>query len=318
MASGQGRNIGASVRARLRNLAGDRGEDFEYLLGRYAIESLLRRLTVSKYRDHFVLKGAMLFVLWGIEQHRVTRDVDFLGFGDMSPQNLARIFQEITENPVADDGVDFLSESITSELIREQDRYGGTRIHLRAVIARAEVVVQIDVGVGDDAPGCETATFPTLLGGVAPVLRAYTPEQSIAEKCHVMVELGIANSRMKDYFDILLLSALFRFELESLSNSIKRTFNRRKTSIPHGVPLGLSEKYGRDFSKSLQWKAFLRKTRREDAHRELDEVVHNVASFLLPPLKYAGSGDGDSRMVWDPNESVWLDEEKRITPQTPS
>ncbi|MCC5875772.1 MAG: nucleotidyl transferase AbiEii/AbiGii toxin family protein [Candidatus Sumerlaeia bacterium] len=285
MAGGQGRDIGASVRARLRNLAGDRGEDFEFLLGRYAIESLLRRLTASAYQDRFVLKGAMLFVLWGIEKHRVTRDVDFLGFGDMSPEVLAQIFREVVANPVIEDGVYFLSDSVTSQLIREQDRYGGTRIHIRAVIARAEVIVQIDVGVGDDAPGCEMATFPTLLDGIAPVLRAYTPVLSIAEKCHAMVEFGIANSRMKDYFDILLLSASFRFELERLGSSIRRTFIRRGTALPSGIPVGLSDEYGADHAKSLQWKAFLRKTWREDVPHDLDETVKRVAAFLLPPLK---------------------------------
>lgn len=306
MAPRKGRDIAASVRARLRQLAGQRGEDFEYLLGRYAIESLLRRLAASPHHDRFVLKGAMLFVLWGMEKHRVTRDVDFLGFGELSPESLARIFREITMAPGIEDGVTFLAESVKADLIRREDPYGGTRVEVRAVIARAEIRVQIDVGAGDDAPGCRPAEFPTLLGGTPPVLRAYTPELAIAEKLHAMVDLGIANSRMKDYFDILVLSNTLRFGLEELSTAIRRTFLRRQTTLPSSRPIGLSEAFGADPQKLAQWRAFLRKNRRDDAPNDLLRVVRQLAQFLERPIQLASPGGQATAAFWDPHAREWV------------
>lgn len=88
-------NMAASVRQRLLNLARERGENFDYLLTRFGLERLLYRLANSPYRDRFILKGAMLFLLWGMDEHRPTRDADFLGFGENDTENLVAIFQEV-------------------------------------------------------------------------------------------------------------------------------------------------------------------------------------------------------------------------------
>jgi hypothetical protein len=120
--------MGASVRARLRALAGERGDDFEFLLGRYAIEGLLRRISASPHRDRFVLKGAMLFILWGLDGHRVTRDVDFLGFGNLSPESLLETFREALTVPVPPDGLVFLPDTLEAAPIREDNEYGGTMV----------------------------------------------------------------------------------------------------------------------------------------------------------------------------------------------
>jgi len=112
------RNVGASVRQRLLNLAHARGQPMELLLTRYALERLLHRLGLSPHRERFVLKGAMLLATWFDEPHRATRDVDLLGFGEAAADALLDTFREIMAVEV-DDGVIFdLKGSSTDTLLR--------------------------------------------------------------------------------------------------------------------------------------------------------------------------------------------------------
>ncbi len=192
-------NIGASVRARLLALARKRGEDFQLLLTRYVNERLLYRLSVSSHCRHFILKGAALFTLWTGKPHRATRDLDFLGFGDPSEAHVRAMFTEVLALQVPDDGVIFEAESLEVGPIREDQEYGGVRLLLAARVTSARVRLQIDVGFGDAiTPSAAEAEFPPLLDFPAPRLRAYPRETVIAEKLEAMVQLGIANSRMKD------------------------------------------------------------------------------------------------------------------------
>ncbi|MEE4218458.1 MAG: nucleotidyl transferase AbiEii/AbiGii toxin family protein [Xanthomonadales bacterium] len=108
----RGKNMAVSIRDRLLNLARERGKDFQLILTRYGLERLLYRLGKSDYRDLFVLKGAMLFMLWGDQSHRPTRDVDFLGFGDSSEGELRAIFRELCEIPVEGDGLTLIADSV--------------------------------------------------------------------------------------------------------------------------------------------------------------------------------------------------------------
>ena len=305
MANPEPKDIAASTRAKLRNLASADGHDFEFVLGRYAIEGLLRRLAASKHRDRFVLKGALLFVLWGIDRHRVTRDVDFLGFGSLNPGDLALVFREILSTPIQPDGLTFRIDTTRASPIRQENEYGGTRVVVVAELARAEVSVQIDVGIGDAVEHATAQEFPTLLGGVAPVLRAYPKEYSIAEKFHAMVELGGQNTRMKDYYDIFVLSRTFDFGLQPLARAINATFSRRRRALPVDLPFGLSTEMGGDALKNQQWSAFLRKSRVPLPHPCFAEIVANTASFLMPPCSEAAEPTGlHSR--WQPSVAAWV------------
>lgn len=177
------KNLAVSVLARLAQRRAETGEDFNVLLVRFSLERLLYRLCCSKHRDQFVLKGAMLFALWEPTIHRVTRDLDLLGFGNPTPDQLADIFRELCRMEVEADGVDFAPRSVVCEDIRAQDKYAGIRVKLRAGIGKAIVPLQVDVGFGDAltvAP--EEVTFPVLLGMAAPKLRAYSRETVVAEK----------------------------------------------------------------------------------------------------------------------------------------
>ena len=252
------RNVGASVRQRLLNLAQARGQPMELLLTRYALERLLHRLSVSPHRERFVLKGAMLLATWFDEPHRATRDVDLLGFGDAAEDALLGTFREIMAVEV-DDGVSFDLKGLRIEAIREEVEYGGSRIRTTAALAGARIPITVDIGFGDAVePGVEDIDLPVLLDMPSPHLRAYPPETVIAEKFHAMVVLGLANSRMKDYYDIWMLLSAFDIEHERLRRAIVATFARRSTVIPAAVPDGLSDAFATNPGKQRQWDAFAR------------------------------------------------------------
>lgn len=252
------RNVGASVRQRLLNLAHARGQPMELLLTRYALERLLHRLSLSLHRERFVLKGAMLLATWFDEPHRATRDVDLLGFGDAAEDALLDTFREIMAIEV-DDGVNFDLKGLRIEAIREEVEYGGSRLRTTAALAGARIPITVDIGFGDAVePGVDDIDLPVLLDMPSPHLRAYPPETVIAEKFHAMVVLGMANSRMKDYYDVWMLTGAFEVKPERLRRAIAATFARRTTAIPAEIPDGLSDAFATDPTKRRQWDAFAR------------------------------------------------------------
>ena len=251
-------NVGAFVRQRLLNLAHARGQPMELLLTRYALERLLHRLSLSPHRERFVLKGAMLLATWFDEPHRATRDVDLLGFGVAAEDALLRAFREIMAVEL-DDGVIFDLQGLRIEAIREEIDYGGSRLRTTAALAGARIPITVDIGFGDAVePGVEDIDLPVLLDMPSPQLRAYPPETVIAEKFHAMVVLGRANSRMKDYYDVWMLTSAFEIEHQRLRRAIMATFERRNTVIPSVTPDGLSDAFANDIGKRRQWDAFAR------------------------------------------------------------
>ena len=176
-------NLAASVRQRLLTLSRTEKRDFQEVLTRFALERLLYRLGHTVYRDQFVLKGALLFLLWSTEIHRFTQDMDLLGYGEPAPEHWIAVFRAACQAEVQDDGLVFEAETVAGRLIREEDIYSGVRITLRARLEQARIPMQVDIGLGDAVvPDPEEADFPPLLDFPAPHLRAYRRETSIAEK----------------------------------------------------------------------------------------------------------------------------------------
>ena len=279
------RDVGASVRARLLNLARQKGQALDLLLTRYAIERLLHRLSISPHRDRFVLKGAMLMTTWFDDPHRPTRDVDFLGYGDPAPEPMLATFRDICAID-AGDGISFDVEGLRVELIREELDYGGLRLRTTAALAGARITIVIDVGFGDAIePGVEEVELPVLLDLPSPRLRAYARETVIAEKFQAMVVLGLANSRMKDFYDVWMLSRSYDFNEDRLSRAIEATFDRRGTEVPVDEPEALSQVFANDEAKQRQWAAFVRDLGIDVP--ALDVVVSNLAEFLLPHARRA-------------------------------
>ena len=279
------RDVGASVRARLLTLARQKGQAFDLLLTRYANERLLHRLSLSPHRSRFVLKGAMLMTTWFDDPHRPTRDVDFLGYGDPTPEAMLVTFREICAIEV-DDGIVFDVDALRVELIREELEYGGLRLRTTGALAGARISVIIDIGFGDAIePGIEEVNLPVLLDLPQPRLRVYARETVIAEKFQAMVMLGLANSRMKDFYDVWTLSRSYDFDEDRLSRAIAATFERRGTAIPFEAPVALTQTFATDVGKQRQWAAFVR-----DLAIEIpvfEAVVADLAGFLMPYARHA-------------------------------
>ena len=286
------KNASASVAARLLSRAREQDEDYQFVLARYAIERLIWRLGRSQYAEAFVLKGAMMFLVWTGEVYRPTKDLDLLARVSHTADRLKSVFEEICQAPVEDDGITFLAESIQAGQIREDQAYGGLRVTMRALLGKIRIPVQIDVGFGDAVtPDPVQSHFPVLLQqSESPVVLAYPRETTIAEKLEAIVSLGMANSRMKDYYDIYVLLRRFPFEGPLLSAAVRATFKRRQTPFPSETPLGLSSEFASDSAKLAQWKAFQKGKGFKLPPPELTEAVREIRDFLLPPLKKAADG----------------------------
>jgi Nucleotidyl transferase AbiEii toxin, Type IV TA system len=277
------RNVGASVRARLLDRARKDNGDLQNFLTRYALERLLYRLSLSPEREHFVLKGAMLFIAWLRNPFRPTQDLDLLGSGDDDAAAILQRFKTICTIEVPDDGVVFDVERLRAEPIREEAQYGGVRVKTNATIGGARVPIQIDVGFGDVVtPEPVEFDYPTLLDSPSPRLKAYPPETVVAEKFEALVSIGVANTRMKDFYDLWMMAQYFPFEGPLLATALRRTFERRRTAWPVGAPLGLSEEFTK--AKETLWRAFLTRERLGAAPVEFPKLVADLRAFLLPLL----------------------------------
>jgi hypothetical protein len=295
------RDIAASVRARLLARSRQTGEDFQFLLQRYASERFLYRLGESPHRDRYVLKGAMLFALWGGSLYRATRDLDFTGYGSSETDAVIAAVREICALPVADDGLAFDSATVMAEPIRETAEYNGLRVRLTATLAGARIPMQIDFGFGNAVePPATEAEYPTLLDLLAPRIRAYPHEAVVAEKFHAMTVLGEINSRYKDFYDIYALASQFGFDGERVARAIAATFDRRRTPIGATLPMALTPRFYADNRRAEQWRAYLTRNRLPGAPADWIEVGQLLQRFLQPPWQALSVGDPFSD-VWSPN-----------------
>jgi len=274
------RNPAASVRARLLNKARADGVDYQLLLTRYGLERFLYRLSVSRERDNFLLKGALLFDLWYDVPLRPTRDIDLLGFGLAEIPLLVAAFEGICAIEV-DDGMAFDAASIRADEIRKEANYAGIRLTLTGNIDGARCPVQIDVGYGDAVtPAPESARYPVMFGDMpAPALRVYPRYTVVAEKLEAIISLGMANSRMKDYFDLWVILRDAKLDQDILVQAVEATLNRRGTRKPLGLPIGLSEQFSSDRHKLTQWTAFI--NRNQLKALSLEETLQELRSALM-------------------------------------
>jgi predicted nucleotidyltransferase component of viral defense system len=277
--------LAVSVQVRLVRHAHALKIDPNLVLARYAAERLLYRLSRSPHADRFVLKGALMLLVWLGEAIRPTRDADLLGFGDINMETLREIFTELCVMEVEPDGLEFDESSLRVTPIRVEDAYGGQRATLVARLGAARLKVQVDVGIGDAVfPEPAWIEYPSLLDLPKPKLRAYRPETAIAEKLHAMVELGSKNSRMRDFFDIQALAAAESFEGAVLSRAISETFGRRRTTVPGDTPLGLTREFAETDGKAAQWAGFVRRLPGATVSTDFAEVIAAVAAFADPVL----------------------------------
>lgn len=279
------KNLPAAVLARLKNRAKELGVVYNDILLRYAIERFLKRMQRSPYASKCILKGGTLFIVWNNGfSYRPTMDADIEFRGEGSSENLRRVFREIAQMPGEEaDAVHFDENSVIAASIREGDQYGGVRVTMQAMIGSVRIPVQIDVGIGDAiTPAARKSAFPPLLDMDPPCVKTYPRETVIAEKFETIVKRGIANSRMKDYYDLWKLSADPKVDLAAAKLAVQRTFSRRRTPIPVSVPEGLSLEFANDRAKQRQWNAFMRKNRLSDEGMAFDNIVSVLRRFLMP------------------------------------
>jgi hypothetical protein len=276
-------DLPASVFARLKNLAQKNRVDVQFLLTRYFIERFLYRLEHSAERDNFILKGAMLFTVWTGHLYRPSKDLDLLGRGpdDVQP-TIARIRNVCATEVPIDDGVTFGLDDIEGEEIRSADEYHGVRIHVNANLGQRRARIQIDIGVGDPAPGAHDGEYPTLLDLPAPNIRMYSREAVVAEKFEAIVSLGAGNSRMKDFADLWVLQRRFAFDGTSLVDAIAQTFARRSTPLPDQTPVGLTTEWAGSANQEKMWRAFVKRTALDEPVGSFADLVDRLRDFLMP------------------------------------
>ena len=280
------KNVPASILARLRNQTEEMNRPFAEVLQYFAMERFLYRLSKTKYADKFILKGGLLFYVWNISLRRPTRDIDFRGYVSGDSQTLLKIIQDVIEVSALEDGFVFDAQSISVEETQIDADYQGIRIKLTALLERTRIPVQIDIGFSDELTSqAEPIEYPTLLPDLETVhLKGYPRETVVAEKFHAMIRHGDLNSRMKDYYDLWLLSETFDFESKSLQKALETTFENRDTGLPSERPVSLSIEFAS--ATNRRWNNFLEKMNiRTTESADFVKIMEQVWKFLEYPLQ---------------------------------
>ena len=299
MTQNQIKNMGASVRQRLRNLARTKGQNFQETILEYAMDRFLYRLAQSENSEKFTLKGGLMFRIWGGDHKRPTKDIDLLGKENNTPEKILGIFRGIAAAE-EHDGLEFHADkTIVSDIIKDGG-YKGVRVKVPGALAGARFVIQVDIGFGDAVyPHPEIRELPTVLDQPPTRLACYCKETLIAEKFHAMVELGNDNSRMKDFYDIWFLSNTFDFDGTNLKTAIDRAFTRRQSTVPRDLTKLTNELR---INQKPRWTAFTKKLEK-GCIPDLQTVIDAIACFLQPVCEglHAKTPPGD----WNAEAQTW-------------
>lgn len=272
-----------SVRTRLAAIAQERQAEFQTVLIEFVTERFLYRLGRSPHADHFVLKGATLLTLWRMNRRRATWDIDLHAPRRAPATDIMEMIREILSIPAAD-ALRFDVDTLELQTIRVRNAHGGVSIRVDAMLGTARIPMHVDVGFGDVViPPPLRTVFPVLLDHPAPELLVYPRETVVAEKTEAVVTLGATNSRMKDFYDLFVIASTFAFDGTLLTESIAATFRHRGTQLPVECPLALTADFMADSVRTVQWQAFLRRSRL-DAEPEPTRVAESVQRFVWPPM----------------------------------
>ncbi len=280
------KNIEASVRARLENKAQETKRPFAEILQYYAMERFLYRLSQTEYKEKFILKGALMFVVWQIPNSHSTVDIDFLARYQNEITEIEKVIKNVCHAKVTEDGLFFDPETVKVQKIKKETKYEGVRGKFQGLLGRARISMQVDVGFRDAVyPKPKAIDYPVILDFPKPQLKGYTIETVVAEKFEAMVKLGFLNSRMKDFYDLWLMTRQFEFEGESLSKALQATFTHRKTLLPIKPPYFAAEIYDKKSDRQTLWSAFLTKNRVKNTPGVLSQTAEWIEVFLESPLK---------------------------------
>jgi len=282
---GRPENLAHSIQVQLKNLATNEKRVYQELLLRHALERFLHRLSRTPHRERFILKGALLLEVWTGLRSRPTRDIDLLGPLGLEPADLLAFVADCALVDVEPDGWVFDHETAVVRPIRETALYSGSRVTFDAHLGKSRVRLQLDVGSGDEVvPSPSRLVLPVLLDQSAPDPLCYSPYTSIAEKLDAMILLGISNSRMKDYFDIVYLSKCMEFSGAAVRKAIAACCDRRRTALSSERPEGLAVEFGQDQQARTRWDGFIKKSGLDNHAAAWPETVAACSRFLLAPL----------------------------------
>lgn len=297
------KNMAASVRARLANIAKEEQRPFDSILLLYMQERLLYRLSISNYVDHFILKGGLLMFILTEYKGRPTMDMDFLARQMIIDRDrIKSVFEEVCLLSCPDDGLTFNSDSITVERIKEDADYEGVRIKIIGFLGNAKKSLQLDIGFGDIVfPIPELMTCPNLLEIGNSKINVYSVESVIAEKFQAMVVLSVVNSRMKDFYDIYTLLNMNQFDGEILKSAVFETLKRRQTLPPNRIVI-FEPTFSEDTKRNAMWIAFLKKINVSDL--QFPVVMKEITAFLQP-IHEAILYDKPFQKIWDCEKRKW-------------
>ena len=291
------KNLAESVHVKLNNLAKSEERTFQELFYYYAIERFLFRLSNSPHVNSFTLKGGLAFLGWGIALRRPTRDIDVQGYGENSIENLMKVVKEICIQNVIPDGMQFDPDSVRGERILDEAEYPGVRIYFSGSLGNATIQLHMDVSFANPIiPQVILVDYPSLLGMPTIKMSCYPYETAIAEKFQAMVALDSINDRMKDFYDIWLLSQQVDIPGSTLVSAVKATFQARNTPLPKAIPTALTSGFA--MLRQSDWERFLKRSRLNlHEYLSLNETIAVIREFLWPIVQAA-----DNNMSF---ESIW-------------
>lgn len=294
------KNIPASVREKLFQLAKQTGRSFEAVMRLYCQERFLYRLSVSPYRKNFVLKGGLLFLSLPFPIRRPTVDIDLEGRAITDDhETLKEVFTEIARI-VCSDGIEYHPERMTVRKIKWGTDFTGSRIIIPAELSKAKVSLQVDIAFGDAiAKGPRTINFPTLLDHPKPNILAYSLVSMIAEKFEAIISRQTATSRMKDFFDIAYLAELLPFEGKELQEAFEKTLDRRNAEI-HDCESVFRPEFAQNISLAALWKGFLSRNGLENSG-DFPTVMVKIKQFLKPIIARTCEDK-----TWDNKKYAWV------------
>lgn len=278
------KNIAASIHNRLLQISKDKAIPFNLLFVRYLQERFLYRLSLSAYKDSFILKGGFMLVYIDIPASRPTIDVDFAVRNiSNSTENIVKVFQEIISiQPQREDAVFFDAASVTAERIMEEGDYSGVRIKMKALMGTSLTPLTFDIAFGDIiTPSARTLPLPFILAGESPLMLLYPLESVIAEKFEAMVKLSFINSRMKDFYDVHSILSKFEISNDILKEAIQNTFKQRATPINKNPDI-----FSAEFANEKQnlWELFLKNNELENSAPTKIKDVLTVIKKKIKPL----------------------------------
>jgi predicted nucleotidyltransferase component of viral defense system len=276
------KDIAKSMKAKLLNIAKSKNINYQQLIIRYLYERLLYRLSVSRYKNKFCLKGGALLYAFEKDFPRPTLDIDFLGIKIKNDiVTIKSVFHEILAISYSD-GIQFDISTINAEEINESDTYQGIRVTFTANLDSIRQPMRMDIGFGDVViPTAQNLIYPVLMDEFpAPEILAYSLESVVAEKFQAMIELSEVNSRYKDFYDVYKILSAQQFNNTVLSEAIHATFNNRETSYQEDHPL-FTESFVKDEYRNMQWKRFLKKIKQEEG-LEFEDVMKLITLRLYP------------------------------------